>query len=280
MVGMIVKIRPDMSAEQTFFEALTGLTAALSARETDLVLAVDQGSDPVLAYERMLERGILDGFILNAPVPDDPRVNFLKSRGIPFVMHGQDRAAPGYPTYGIDNAAVSTHSVKLLAQLGHRRIGLINGELHAAYAQDRLKGFVEALTSFGHSADWIRNGARVESQGYTMALDLLSATPRPTALVCASTLIAAGAMRAINDLDLNVPGDVSIMAHDDALPLTRAINFDPALTVTRAPLRDACVPLANMLIDHINGTPTSELQKVIEAELIVRGSTGPARKDT
>ena len=49
-----------------------------------------------------------------------------------------------------------------------------------------------------------------------------------------------------------MPGDVSIVAHDDALPLMEAINFEPALTVTRAPLRDACVPLADMLVQHLS----------------------------
>jgi len=215
MVGMIVKIKPDMSADQTFFEILTGLTAALAERETDLVLAVDQDEDPVLSYKKLLERDILDGFILNAPVLDDPRVNYLTEQGIPFVLHGQDRPDPGYPTYGIDNAEVSQTAVKLLSQLG---------------------------------------------------------------FVCASTLIASGVMKAVRDRGLRVPDDVSIIAHDDALPLTRAISFDPALTVTRAPLRDACAPLANMLIEHLNGTPAKDLNVVLKAELIVRGSTGPAPK--
>ncbi|MEM8591419.1 MAG: substrate-binding domain-containing protein [Pseudomonadota bacterium] len=276
MVGMIVKIKPDMSADQTFFEILTGLTAALAEREIDLVLAVDQGSDPVLPYKRLLERDILDGFILNAPEINDLRVAFLRERGIPFVLHGQDRSEPDYPTYGIDNAGVSIDSVRLLSQLGHEQIALINGDLQQSFAVDRETGFKRAAASLGLSSNHLRNGASLESHGYTEALDLLSQPNAPTAFICASTLIAAGVLQAIRDRGLAVPGDVSVIAHDDALPQTRAINFDPALTVTRAPLRDACVPLASMLVDHLNGTPASELQVFLKAELIVRGSTGPA----
>ncbi len=279
MVGMIVKIKPDMSADQTFFEMLTGLTAALAAHETDLVLAVDQDGDPVLPYEKLLERDILDGFILNAPVQDDPRVKFLQARGIPFVLHGQDRADPDYPTYGIDNAAVSRESLKLLSQLGHRRVALINGELNAAYALERLEGFQRAAAEFGLPANMIRNDASLESHGYTHALDLLSGEDAPTAFVCATTLIASGVMRAVRDRGLSTPEDVSVMAHDDALPQTRAINFDPALTVTRAPLRDACAPLADMLVAHLKGTPAADLKSIVKAELIVRGSTGPAPRE-
>lgn len=279
MVGMIVKIKPDMSADQTFFEMLTGLTAALSGRETDLVLAVDQEADPVKAYRKLLERDILDGFILNAPTQDDPRVNFLIKQGIPFVLHGRDRPESRYPYFAIDNHAVSSDGVQMLAALGHQRIALINGGLHHAYAVERHDGFRDAVTSRGLMGV-VENGASLESHGYTAALNMLSGDTPPTAFMCASTLIAQGVIRAVRDKGLRVPQDVSVMAHDDALPLTRAINFDPALTVTRAPLRDACEPLANILIDHLNGKPLEDCQVLVKAELIVRGSTGPAPKET
>ena len=68
------------------------------------------------------------------------------------------------------------------------------------------------------------------------------------------------------------------MAHDDALPLMRAINFDPPLTVTRSPMRDACIPLANHLLDHIDGTAATLLQTLIRADMIMRKSTGPVPK--
>ncbi len=278
MVGMIVKIKPDMSADQTFFEILTGLTAALSAHDVDLVLAVDQGGDPVKPYEKMLERDILDGFILNASAPNDPRVDFLLKMGIPFVLHGQDRVDPQYPFYDIDNRAVSADGVNMLEALGHRTIALINGGLHHAFAVERLAGFEEAMTLRGLDVV-VENGAVLETHGYMAALNMLNGATPPTAFMCASTVVADGVIRAIRDRGLRVPEDVSVMAHDDALPLTRAINFDPALTVTRAPLRDACGPLADILTDHLQGKPLKECQVLVKAELIVRGSTGPAPKE-
>ncbi len=279
MVGMIVKIRPDMSSEMTFFEILTGLTAALAARDTDLVLAVDQADDPVVPYQRMLERGILDGFILNAPVPGDPRVAWLQARGIPFVMHGQSAQAVDYPFYGIDNRAVMADSVGLLAALGHRRIAFLNGEVRLAFAADRLAGFRDAMAAERLMVPdaFVASDQPGESYGYARSLAMLSGRlgPRPTAVICASTAIAAGVLQAARDLALDVPRDLSVMAHDDALPQLRAINFTPALTVTRVPMRDACVPLANHLIDHIDGVAAARLQTLIRAAVIVRNSTGP-----
>jgi len=277
MVGMIVKIRADMSADQTFFEMLTGLTAALAARDVDLVLAVDQEEDPVQPYRKMMERDILDGFILNAPVPDDPRVHFLREKNMPFVLHGQTAPDVDYSCYGIDNAAVSEDAVKLLSSLGHNRIALLNGGLRYAYAVDRQLGFAATVAQLGLNVPkaFLTSASETEMQGYTNALSMLSGHdgPRPTAFVCASTLIAAGVLRAAKDRGLQVPEDLSVIAHDDALPLMRAVSFDPALTVTRAPLRDACVPLANLLLDHVAGAPPKQV--IERAELIVRASTGP-----
>jgi len=200
MVGMIVKINAEMTADQTFFEILTGLTAALDARDVDLVLAVDQHDNPVRPYERMLERNMLDGFILNAPVPDDARVSFLRKRGVPFVMHGQSTLDPDYPFFGIDNAGVSAEAVNLLAALGHRRIALLNGNAHYSYAVDRLQGFAEATIAAGIAVpdQFVAQQSPSEGFGYTQGLAMLSGRlgARPTAIVCASTLIAAGVMKA------------------------------------------------------------------------------------
>ncbi|MEL6840614.1 MAG: substrate-binding domain-containing protein [Pseudomonadota bacterium] len=280
MVGLIIKIRRDMSADQTFFEMLTGLTAALGAMDTDLVLAVDQDEDPVTPYRKLLERDILDGFILNAPLPDDPRVTFLQEKGIPFVMHGQTAPDVNYACFGIDNAAVSEDAVRLLTSLGHRRVALINGQSRYAFAGDRLRGFAAAIAAEGlHVPEaFIATDAETEVNGYTHALAMLAGRhgPAPTAFVCASTLVAAGVMRAVKDRGLRVPEDVSVIGHDDALPRMDAVGLEPALTVTRAALRDACVPLAELLVTHVKGAPAE--QRIERAELIVRGSTGPVPK--
>ena len=280
MVGMIVKTRTDLRADQTFMEVLVGMSVALAARDADLVLAVDQGRDPVDAYRRMLDRDMLDGFIVNAPVMNDPRVNFLREQGVPFVMHGRDRLDADYPYYTIDNHAVAAESVQILAALGHKRIAYLNGPEVYSHAVRRRAGYLDAMAKVGLP---VAEGALThddpsEAAGYRQAVSLLAGQrgAPPTAFICSSMLLAEGVMRAISDRKLSVPEDVSVMAHDDDLPLLRAISFTPALTVTRAPLRDACMPLAGALLDLIGGADPTRLQTLTKAELIVRDSTGPA----
>lgn len=280
MVGMIVKTQAGLRADQTFMEVLMGMSAALAARDTDLVLAVDQGHDPVDPYRRMLARNMVDGFILNAPVMNDPRVNFLRAASVPFVVHGRDRLDADYPFYTIDNHAVAAESVQLLAALGHKRIAYLNGPAHYSHAVRRRAGYLQAMAKVGLP---VAEGALTHDDpsaaaGYRQAVSLLAGQrgAPPTAFICSATLLAEGVMHAAKDLGLSVPADLSVMAHDDDLPLLRAISFTPALTVTRAPLRDACQPLAHALLDLIGGADPLHLQHLTKAELIVRDSTGPA----
>lgn len=280
MVGMIVKLNPDMSSDQTFFEVVAGLSAALAARDTDLVLAVDQGTDPVAAYARMLERDILDGFILNAPVPDDPRVAFLQARNIPFVMHGTTGEGVDYPFFAIDNHAVSCDAVNLLTALGHRRIALLNGEQRYAFARDRAEGFWQAMP-VPVPGRFMAGYPPTETAGYAQALAWLSGQqgPRPTAILCSATPQAAGVYRAAKDLGIQIPQDLSVVAHDDGFPQMPATGFAPPLTVTQAPFRDACEPLATALLGHIEGRPARDLQTTLRADLVLRNSTGPVPHD-
>lgn len=280
MVGMIVKTGSSLRADQTFMEVLVGMSAALAARDADLVLAVDLGRDPLEAYRRMLDRDMVDGFIVNAPVMNDPRINFLREKGVPFVVHGRDRLDADYPFYTINNYAVAADSVQLLAALGHKRIAYLNGPELYSHAVRRRAGFLDAMAKFELP---VVDGALThdepsEAAGYSQAMSLLAGQrgARPTAIICSSVLLADGVMRAVKDQKLSVPNDVSVMAHDDDSPLLRAMSFTPALTVTRAPLRDACSPLANDLIDLIGGADPLQLQTLTNAELVVRDSTGPA----
>lgn len=278
MVGMVLKPNPTSAGDASFYEVMFGLSEQLARRDMDLVFHAATDDDPVAPYRRLVQKNTLDGFILNAPVLDDPRIAYLIAENVPFVVHGRAGQA-AYPYYDIMNDAAGADAVDLLADLGHRRIALLNGPAHHAYAVERLAGFRRAMAAHGLGvpAHAIFHDSPSDSYGYQAALALLSGRlGRPaTALVCASTVTASGAYRAAQDLGLSIPGNVSVVAHDDALPQLRAVNCHPALTVTRAPLRDASEPLAQALCDLLDGVPGAQLQTVARPQMIVRNSTGP-----
>jgi LacI family transcriptional regulator len=281
MIGMVLRSAIDMSCDPSFYDVMSGLSNRLADYDMDLVFHASSSDDPVAPYRRLVAKNTLDGFILNAPAEDDPRIAFLQAQRVPFVMHGRTACGPlDYPYYDIDNVRLAADSVALLHDLGHRRIALLNGPAGYAYAAQRLSGFRAALAARGLTLPdrFAAHDRPAEDYGYRTALAMLADGTPPTALVCASTLVAAGAMRAAAHLGLVIPQDVSLIAHDDALPDVRAVNFAPALTVTRSPLRDACAPLTDMMVRLLDGSPAVSLQTIVTAELIVRNSTGPVPK--
>ena len=92
--------------------------------------------------------------------------------------------------------------------------------------------------------------------------------PQPTGVVCGSTRIARGLLRALDALGLRVPQDVSVVVHDDELPGIRAGSLLPPLAGTRSPLAEGWPHLARLLAAAVDGTPVQELQVVGRVEAV------------
>jgi LacI family transcriptional regulator len=251
MVGLVMPKHKGLGSDSMFMEVVAGLSAQFSSREMQFVLHIMEESEPAIpVYQRLVGRGALDGFVLIDPLDDDPRIAFLQRAGLPFVVHGRPSAKPDYPYFDIENKKVTYRS----------------------------RGFEAAYTAAG-----LHPGQRVEIHGDMDAAHGLVSTvtlfnspgPRPTAIICGNVRIAQGVYQALASLHLSIPGDVSVVAHDDHLPDLRASAFFPALTVTKAPLRESWKPMADCLAGAIEGRPLEELQQIGAYEFIARNSVAP-----
>ncbi|MER2510579.1 substrate-binding domain-containing protein [uncultured Amaricoccus sp.] len=275
MVGLILDAPPKPFEAGHFLEFVTGLSMAFSARDLDFVLHVGDESNALATHERLINRGALDGFVVTLPVIGDPRVDLLLKRNAAFVMHGHEFGDDRYAYFDTDNHAVSGKAVEVLAGAGHRRIALIAGPPEWPSVGDRVRGFRQAMEARGLPVDTglILHGDTSEAHGAAALSALLAlGTDRPSALVCCNALVAAGVCRAAREAGLSIPKDLSVVAHDDVLPQVQTDALDPPLTVTRLALRDACEPLANLLLRRIAGEPVADLQVTREPELILRAS--------
>ena len=283
LVGAIVPKAGDLTIDPSYIEIVSGLSQELARRDMDLVIHVDPhgNGEPgaeLGAYERLLARNTLDGFIVSAPRRDDPRLDLLRRRGVPFVVHGP--AGERDASFDIDNRAVGRLAVEHLVGLGHRDIAFLNGPAHLAYAQDRVDGFREALRTRGieHRADMLWHDTLSHATGERLAARLFDmGEGRPSAVICSSTTIASGVYAAAEKRGMVIGEDVSVIAHDDAPPFIRAQDFRPPLTVTDAPLTDACAPLAAMIAARIADPEGEARREVAPVRLVERQSTGPAR---
>ncbi len=280
IVALVEQKYPGFTSDFLFFEIVAGLSAEFSRRGMQFVLHVAEADEDIIAvYQKLVGIGALDGFVITKPMVNDPRIAFLASRKIPFVVHGRMPSHTNYPHFDIDNEFVAVDAVKRLTDLGHRRIGLINGIAHFTYSRARLEGYRKVLAEAGipFNETLVRNGAMTEELGYQSALDMMGQPDPPTALFCSNVSIAQGAYRALASLGLSIPGDVSVIAHDDALPNTEPAEFSPPLSVTHSPLSRSWPPLAEFLTGAIAHRPLAEIQEVARHEFIERSSTAPLK---
>ncbi len=282
MVGIVFRAARNLMVDPHFLEFLAGLSMGLAEKEIDLILRHAPPGEQLSSYQRLIASGSIDGLIVSAPEVDDARIAMLSERDFPFVVHGHIGEDCAYSYYDIDNFGAFSKATNLLADLGHKRIAFLNGPEGWAYAIQREAGFRTALAAKGVHvpAHFVSHSGMSEDAGYMQAAQWLSGLHGlpPTAFLCSSTLLAIGVMRAASEAGLTIGQDISIIAHDDVLPHLRSEHFSTPLTVTRAPIREAGLSLADMVFKRIDGADPKSLQKISGVDLVVRASTGAAPK--
>jgi LacI family transcriptional regulator, repressor for deo operon, udp, cdd, tsx, nupC, and nupG len=195
----------------------------------------------------------------------------LRTRGIPVVLINAAVDNLGFPCVSTDDVSAVRQAFTHLSALGHDHIGLVLGP--EDHMPSRRK-----LAAFTVSAE----GARLSAAPVEHALFSLeggqAATTRMlregvTGVICASDVLALGAIRAVRRAGLTVPGDVSVVGYDDSTWLNCT---DPPLTTVRQPIQSMGSSAVALLVNQMETMPAHPEELLFEPELVVRGSTGPA----
>lgn len=218
-----------------------------------------------------------DGTVL-VPVgaPEDYRGGRLHDGG-PVVLLGRSVADPGVDTVTIDNRSAGRQATNYLLDLGHTRIGSITGPLHITTGRGRYDGMLEAMKARGLEPrpDHVRSGEFREEVAYSVAHELLSRPDRPSALYVANGLMALGVMRAIADLGMRCPDDISIASTDNIAGIG---GLRPQLTRTEHPVLEMTNEAVRMLVDRMKGAADAPGRNVVfQPALVVGDSCAPKR---
>jgi len=179
---------------------------------------------------------------------------------------------PGVVQIDIDNLSAARSAVEYLLSLGHRDIAMI---LHAptSYyaARHRYEGYRAAMEAAQCAVrkSWVRSANLTEESGYKAMAEILEDDKRPTAVFAGNDVVAYGAMQAIKDAGLSIPGDVSIMGFDDDLP-SRYVN--PPLTTMTNPAPSLGAEAARLLIAALRGRESPEPEQPLPMLLALRDS--------
>ncbi|WP_093966583.1 substrate-binding domain-containing protein [Actibacterium lipolyticum] len=267
-----------------FADFIAGAGEAYSNAGYDMHLSVVKDADEERIYCDLASKRNVDGVIVHAPLINDPRIKLLREIGLPFVVHGRSSGEEGpYSWLDINNRRAFSRATGFLLDLGHRRIGLINGLEHMDFAQRRRDGYTSALDKRGIAADpaLMVSEEMTETNGYRSALNMLEQDTPPTAFLVSSIISAIGVRRAIEELGLKMGKDVSLIVHDDELSYFK--NSDgmdvPLFTATRSSVRDAGRQAAEMLLSIIQSPDTAPQSRLLEAELTLGRSTCPAPQE-
>jgi LacI family transcriptional regulator len=280
MIGYVMPTGASVDNDPHFVEFLSGLGDYARGHELDLALSPAAADDEETTYRRIAANKQVDAVYVSSPRPADRRIRLLHQLGLPFIVHGRSEGLDfDYSYMDIDNEAAFHEAARLLVQLGHRRLALINGEDHETFAIHRERGMRRALAAsdlvlepeFRHAV------AMTEENGYRAARTILDRADRPTGILCSSLIMALGVVRAIRDLGLSIPGDVSLIAHDDVFPWLKPENFSVPLTTTRSSIRAAGQRIAERLAAKISGLETGPRGEVWPVDLVVRGSIAGAK---
>lgn len=259
------------------FIAGAGETYAGAGYDMSLSLVPDETEET--AYRRLHARQSVDGIIVHGPKMNDRRIDLLNDLGLPFVVHGRaTNVETPYSWLDVNNRRAFERATGFLTDLGHREIALINGIETMDFAHRRRNGYIHALQQKGIEIrpERMATGEMTEILGYGSAREMLASPTPPTAFVVSSMICAIGVRRAINDAGLSMGRDVSVVTFDDDLSYLRNGQDVPIFTATRSSVREAGRRLARILIDRINAPDSPHEGVLLEAELIIGNSTGPA----
>lgn len=276
-LGLVLSIDAHDASRPFLTDFLDGVSRYASAEGWTLTIATaNSDSELLTTMIRLIDDRKADGFILPRTLHEDPRVALLTRSEVPFVLYGRCAGCENYAWFDVLGEDAIHRAVLRLADQGHRRIGFLNASHKFEFARLRETGFLEGMSNAGLAVDrtLIVTGCHTSSDGARAAADLLAQPCPPTALICATDMVALGAYEAARHFGLEIGRDLSVIGYDG---IPEGQYAHPTLTTFNADSRDAGERLARLLIEQIRGKSAHELQETSCATLIARQSDGPPR---
>lgn len=210
------------------------------------------------------------GHFAEQAAPHD-HYKLLHERGIPVVLFNAAIEHLNFPCVATDDMTAAQQAFTHLASLGHQRIGLVAGPEDHVPSQRKLASFSSLALAAGFTIAPVEHTLFSLEGGQAATTRLLK--HGVTGVICASDVLALGAVRAVRRIGLSVPGDVSVVGYDDSAFMNCT---DPPLTTVRQPIESMGKAAVALLVNQVENVAVYPEELLFEPELVVRGSTGPA----
>ncbi|MCW8218787.1 LacI family DNA-binding transcriptional regulator [Streptomyces griseolus] len=263
-----------LGAEPFFMELISGIETELATRGCALLLQVV--TDPVQeveVYDRWWGEGRVDGVFLADVRSPDPRIEGVAGLGMPAVVIGHPSAAGSLTPVWSDDSAALRDTLTYLAALGHRSVARVAGLPELIHTQLRDRAQREISAELGLDEPVVIHTDYSGEEGAHATRRLVSAAARPTAVIYDNDIMAVAGLSVAQEMGLDVPADLSLVAWDDS-QLSRVVR--PALTALSRDIPAYGTHAARTLLAMVDDGSAPGFQDAT-ARLMPRGSTAPPR---
>lgn len=233
----------------------------------------DDDPDRSIKVVSTLCEGHIDGLLFANARDEDPSIEMLRRRNIPYVLMNRRRRDRDDPWFGTDSVRVGRIGGAHLLSLGHARIAYFDGDITVEQLAGRREGFLEVMAEAGETIapGLVATGLATRMEARHAMREMLALPPgqRPTAVFVPRSPLVDGVVDAVHAAGLAVPGDISILGFN-AVP-------DPVVTSIRVPIEE----IGERAVQHLIGSLESKLaagephQVTFETTIVDRGTTAP-----
>jgi DNA-binding LacI/PurR family transcriptional regulator len=274
LVGLVL---PEL--QNPIFPALAEVVGAVLAQRgfTPVLCTRTVGGVTEAEYVDLLLRQQVSGMVFASGLDAmgaEPRDHYaqLVERRLPTVLVNAAAEDPRFTQVSCDDAVAIEQAMAHLRALGHQRVGLIIGHDDHAPSARKLAAFraVTAQAGLDGEPELVERSRFSLEGGRSAAARLLAHDV--TAIVCASDVLALGAIRGVRRSGRDVPSEVSVIGYDDSALMNCT---DPPLTTVRQPIEAMGRAAVDLLVAQISGAAAPGDELMFEPELVVRSSTAP-----
>jgi DNA-binding LacI/PurR family transcriptional regulator len=268
VIGLIIS-----DIQNPFFTAVVRGIEDIAYQQGYSVVLCNSDEDPEKEklYINVMRAEAVAGVILASTSQSDPLAVDLVEHGIPVVAVDRRLRHRQIDSVLAANVAGAQQAVTYLIGLGHRQIGFVGLPLTRTPGKERYEGYQRALQEHGLTVDrrWVRIADAKQQGGYQATLELVQASPTPTALFVANNLMTLGALDAVRERGLRIPDDMSVVGFDD---VPWATLLQPPLTAVAQPTYELGQKAAQLLLERLAqpGKPVAHVQ--LPTTLIIRAS--------
>lgn len=268
-IGVMI---PDIS-NYFYPEIVRGMEDTANIYNYNIILcSTDLDRDKEILCLSMLCEKKVDGILFISSSINERLKHKLEEIETPIVLISTQDDENRFPSVTIDNEAASFEAVDYLCKLGHKNICMLAGDINDPNAGwPRINGYRRALKSNGIEVleDNIYPGDHRYHIGYANMKKLLDEGKRPTAVFAASDTIAIGAAKAILEIGLRIPGDISIIGFDG---LESSEFFYPSITTIEQPRYQMGAAALRLLTKVINKEEIEDKNMFLSYKLLERKS--------